>query len=270
MIKVSIIMSAYNSEKFLSLALDSIIQQSYTNFELIIFDDGSNDNTRSIIIEYAEKDNRIIPVFNDENMGLTTNLNRGIQLSKGIYIARMDADDISFPERFEKQVRFLDNHPDIDLLGTGSIDIDELGNDTHLRTVPEKHKEIINLLPRANPITHSSVMFRKMSFDKINFYNESYRTTQDYEMWFRAAGIGLKFHNLNEVLLKYRMDGNYVSRKSFMYRLYDCKLRLRSFKYIKLPYYKYYYAFIPVILGLVPKKLYPLIKKMDPRMKPLN
>jgi len=197
-------------------------------------------------------------------------LNRGIQLSKGTYIARMDADDISFPKRFEKQVCFLDNHPEIDLLGTGSVDIDEFGNETHLRTVPEKHKEIVELLPKANPITHSSVMFRKMSFDKINFYNESYRTTQDYEMWFRAAGIGLKFHNLNEVLLKYRMDGNYVSRKSFMYRLYDCKLRLLSFKYINLPYYKYYYAFIPIILGLVPKKLYPSLKKMDPRMKPLN
>ena len=268
--KVSVVMSAYNCEKFLVESLDSLLQQSFSNFELILFDDGSNDNTRNIIIEYAGKDIRIIPVFNDQNMGLTANLNRGIKLSKGTYIARMDADDISLPERFEKQIRFLDNHPDIDLLGTGSIDIDEFGNETQLRTVPEKHKEIISLLPKANPMTHSSVMFRKMSFEKINFYNESYRTTQDYEMWFRAAGSGLKFHNLNEVLLKYRMDDNYASRKSFMYRLYDCKLRLLSFKYIKLPYYKYYYAFIPIILGLIPKRLYPSIKKMDPRMKSLN
>ena len=268
--KVSVVMSAYNCEKFLVESLDSLLQQSFSNFELILFDDGSNDNTRNIITEYAGKDIRIIPVFNDQNMGLTANLNRGIKLSKGTYIARMDADDISLPERFEKQIRFLDNHPDIDLLGTGSIDIDEFGNETQLRTVPEKHKEIINLLPKANPMTHSSVMFRKISFEKINFYNESYRTTQDYEMWFRAAGSGLKFHNLTEVLLKYRMDDNYASRKSFMYRLYDCKLRLLSFKFIKLPYYKYYYAFIPIILGLIPKRLYPTIKKMDPRMKSLN
>lgn len=263
-------MSAYNSEKFLALAIDSLLQQSYSNFELIIFDDGSTDATRKIIDEFSKKDSRIIPIFNTENKGLTVNLNQGIKLSKGKYIARMDADDISLPERFEKQVHFLDNNPDIDLLGTFAVDIDDFGKEIHLRMMPQHHPEIIHLLPKANPITHSSVMFRKERFKQIGFYNESYRTTQDYEMWFRAAGIGLKFHNLNEVLLKYRMDSDYVSRKSLKYRMYDCKLRLHSFKYIDLPYYLYFYAFIPVLLGLIPKKLYFRIKKLDPRMKFLN
>lgn len=263
-------MSAYNSEKYLALAIDSLLQQSYSNFELILFDDASSDNTRNIIKEYAEKDSRIIPLYNDQNRGLTANLNQGIKQSKGIYIARMDADDISLPERFEKQVCFLDNNPEIDLLGTYAIDIDDFDKEIHLRMMPQQHQEIIHLLPKANPITHSSVMFRKESFKKIDFYNESYRTTQDYEMWFRAAGIGLKFHNLNEVLLKYRMDSNYTSRKSLKYRFYDCQLRLHGFKYINLPYYLYFYAFIPILLGLIPKKLYFKIKKIDPRMKHLN
>jgi len=268
--KVSVVMSAYNSEKYLALAIDSILQQSYSNFELIIFDDGSIDGTRNIIDDFSKKDDRIIPVFNDKNIGLTANLNRGIKLSRGKYIARMDADDISLPERIKKQVHFLDNNPAIDLIGTYAMDIDESGKEIHLRMMPQYHQDIINLLPKANPITHSSVMFRKERFKKIDFYNESYKTTQDYEMWFRAAGIGLKFQNLNEVLLKYRMDSNYVSRKSFKYRLYDCKLRLHSFKYINLPYYLYFYAFIPLLLGLIPKQLYFKIKKIDPRMKDLN
>jgi glycosyltransferase EpsE len=263
-------MSAYNSEKFIAESLESIIQQSFSDFELIIFDDASTDATQEIIKNYAAKDKRIVPVFNEQNKGLTVNLNRGISMSRGTYIARMDADDISLPARLDKQVSFLEHHPDIDLLGTASVNIDDSGTEMHLRTVPEMHQEIIKLLPKANPITHPTVMFRKKSFAKINFYNESYRTTQDYEMWFRAAGIGLKFQNINEVLLKYRMDSAYVSRKSFTYRLYDCKLRLQSFKYINLPYYRYYYALIPIILGLIPGSLYSLIKKMDPRMKALN
>lgn len=268
--KISVVMSAYNCEKFLIESLDSLLQQSFSDFELIIFDDGSIDGTRNIIIDYAANDNRIIPIYNEKNMGLTVNLNRGIKLSRGTYIARMDADDISLPERFKKQVHFLENNPDIDLVGTYAIDIDDLGKGIHLRMMPQLHQDIINLLPKANPITHSSVMFRKESFKKIGFYNESYNTTQDYEMWFRAAGIGLKFQNLNEVLLKYRMDSDYVSRKSLKYRLYDCKLRLHSYKYINLPYFLYFYAFIPVLLGLIPKNLYFKIKKMDPRMKHLN
>ena len=270
MIKVSIVLSAYNSEKFLKQALESVLNQSYKEYEFILFDDASTDSTKKIIQNFANKDARIVAVYNDINNGLTRNLNKAISLAKGAYIARMDADDIALPTRIEKQVDFLDKNPEIDIVGAAAIDIDEDANEIQLRTSPQFHDDIIALLPKANPMIHSTVVFRKKSFASIGYYNEAYRTTQDYEMWFRAAGIGLKFHNLNETLLKYRMDGNYVSRKSLMYRLYDCKLRLLSFKYIKLPYYKYYYAFIPVILGLVPKKLYPSIKKMDPRMKPLN
>ncbi len=270
MTRVSVIMSAFNDEKFLTESLESIIRQTYTDFELILFDDGSTDLTSNIIKEYASKDERIIPIFNETNLGLTVNLNRGIQLSRGTFIARMDADDISMASRFEKQVSFLDLNPEIDLVGSASADINSAGNEIQLRAVPEKHEDIINLLPKANPMTHSAVMFRKKSFEGIDFYNESYRTIQDYEMWFRAAGNGLKFHNLKEVLLKYRMDDDYVSRKSFSYRLSDCKLRLKCFHYINLPYYRYYYALIPVFLGLIPRKLYPFVKRIDPRMQDLN
>ncbi len=268
--KVSVIMSVYNSEKFLKLALDSVLQQSYSDFELILIDDGSQDATKKIIESYASADSRIIPVFNQKNLGLTVNLNKAIKLSQGSYIARMDADDIALPKRFERQIEYLDTHPGIDLIGSAAIDVDENGIELQLRKSPKNHEEIINLLPKANPIIHSTVLFRKDRFAEIGFYNESYRTTQDYEMWFRAAGKGLKFHNLQEVLLKYRMDNNYHKRKSLKYRLYDCKLRLQGFKHIDLPIYKYYYALIPIILGILPERLYVSIKKLDPRVNDLD
>ena len=268
--KVSIVMSAYNSELFLEQALESIMNQSNKEFEFILFDDASTDATKKIIQKFALQDSRIIPVYNEVNKGLTVNLNKAISLSNGEYIARMDADDIAFPSRIEKQVKFLDDQQDIDLVGSAAYDIDENGEQIQLRKSPELHDDIIALLPKANPITHSTVMFRKKSFAKINFYNESYRTTQDYEMWFRAAGKGLKFHNLQEILLKYRMDNNYHKRKSFKYRLYDCKLRLQGFKYINLPFYRYYYAMIPIILGLLPDRLYGSVKKFDPRVNEID
>jgi len=268
--KVSIVMSAYNCEPFLERALESLINQSYQEFELILFDDASTDSTKTIVQNFALKDDRIIALFNDINKGLTANLNKAIALAKGEYIARMDADDIALRSRIGKQVRFLDDHPKIDLVGSAAFDINEYGEEIQLRKSPKLHDDIIALLPKANPITHSTVMFRKKSFASIGYYNEAYRTTQDYEMWFRAAGKGLKFHNLQEILLKYRIDNNYHKRKSLKYRLYDCKLRLQGFKHINLPYYRYYYALIPIILGLLPYKLYVSIKKLDPRVNEIH
>lgn len=263
-------MSAYNCEKFLRQSLDSLLQQTFEDFELILFDDASIDGTKEIIAEYASKDKRIIPVYNEKNKGLTENLNKGISLSEGAYIARMDADDIALLSRLEKQVKFLDTHPEIDILGAAAIDIDEDGNPLQLRNSPIAHKDIVALLPKANPMTHSTVIFRKSQLQKINFYNTTYRTTQDYEMWFRAVGKGLTFHNLEEVLLQYRMDNNYHKRKSLQYRFYDCKLRLQCYRHIRLPYYRYYYALIPILLGLMPETVYDSVKKLDPRTKELD
>ncbi len=258
-------MSAYNAEKYIPKSIESLINQTFSDFELILIDDGSVDKTKDIINVFSKNDNRIIPIFNEENLGLTKNLNRGIALSKGEFIARMDADDISYLTRLEKQLIFLENNPKIDLVGTCSIDIDKNGKEINKRIVPEKHEQIVHLLPKANPITHSTVMFRKKRFAKVNFYNESYKTTQDYELWFRAIGSGLKFHNLQEILLKYRIDEEYNKRKSLKYRLYDFKLRIKGFRYINLPFYKYYYSFIPIILGIIPNRIYFLLKNIDPR-----
>ena len=108
-------------------------------------------------------------------------------------------------------------------------------------------------------------MFKKQSLEKLGFYNDKYRTSQDLEMWLRAAGAGLKFYNIPEYLFKYRMDEYYVARKTFKFRWNDFRIRLEGFKHINLPWYKYTFAFIPLILGITPKRAYYLLKKMDPR-----
>ena len=270
MIKVSVIMSVFNCEKFLSSSIESILQQSFSDFEFIIFDDASTDSSRNIIESFASEDPRIKTIFNIENQGLTKNLNKGIGMSKAVYIARMDADDIALPNRLDKQIKYLEKNTHIDILGSSAIDIDEKGNHLQKRQAPESHSEIIKLLPKANPMIHSTIVFKRKRLKKIDFYNESYRTTQDYEMWFRAAGNGMIFCNLSEILLFYRMDNNYHRRKSIRYRLYDCKLRLESFKYLGIPRYKYYYALIPIILGLLPEKVYDSVKKLDPRVKTIG
>jgi glycosyltransferase involved in cell wall biosynthesis len=258
-------MSAYNAEKYISEAIESILNQSFKDFEFIIINDCSKDNSLEIIKGYAKEDNRIRLVNNKENLGLTKSLNKGIKLAEGKYIARMDADDIAEKDRFKEQVEFLEENNDIDILGALAKDIDEEGNLLGERTVPVTNNEIINILPKLSPMIHPAVMFRKKSLERINFYNENYRTSQDYEMWFRAKAAGLKFYNLPKCLLRYRVNNNYFERKSFKYRLNDIKVRYKGYLNIKLPIHKWYPLCIPLILGVIPAWMYKLLKKADPR-----
>ena len=262
---ISVIMSVYNAEKYLEKAIDSILNQTYQDFEFIIVNDCSNDGSYAILKEYEKNYKCIRLINNTKNLGLTKNLNRAIAASKGEYIARMDADDISEINRFERQIEYFNNHKEVDILGTFSNDINEYGEVIRTRTNPVSHNEIISMLPKLSPMAHPSVMFKKRSLEKIDFYNEKYRTSQDLEMWYRAAGTGLIFHNIPEFLFQYRIDGNFLARKTFKFRWNDYKLRLEGFKHIKLPWYKYSYAFIPLVLGFLPGSIYNLLRKIDPR-----
>lgn len=262
---ISVVMSVYNAEKYLREAIDSILNQTYQDFEFIIINDCSNDGSWAILKDYEERYPCMRLINNKENLGLTKNLNLALAMSKGEYIARMDADDISDPSRFEKQVSFFKNNTAIDILGTFSNDIDENGKTIRTRTVPVVHKDIMKMLPKLSPIVHPAVMFRKKSLEKIGYYNTKYRTSQDLEMWFRAAAAGLKFHNIPEYLFKYRVDADFLLRKNFQFRWNDFKLRLEGYKCINLPWYEYSYAFIPIILGMIPSPIYRVLKKIDPR-----
>lgn len=205
--KISVIMPVYNCELYVKEAIDSVLNQTYTNFELLIIDDASTDKTIELVKEYV--DVRINLIEKSINTGLTNSLNLGLQLAKGEYIARMDGDDISLPERFAKQVLFLEENQEVILCGSWfSI----IGSDTIIR-VPEHHEEIKLAFLKGNCIAHPSVMMRKLVLDAFQVvYDVSKEPAEDYDLWVRLMLKG-KLHNLQEVLLDYRTHGEQVTKR---------------------------------------------------------
>jgi glycosyltransferase involved in cell wall biosynthesis len=202
---ISVLIPVYNCEKYIQTAIESVLNQTFSNFELLIIDDKSTDNTVEIIQQF--QDERIRLVVKEKNSGYTNSLNWGIANAKGKYIARMDGDDICLPTRFEKQVSFLDANPDVIACGSSSIII---GTDTVV-AVPENHEEIKLALLKGNCMIHPSIMIRKDSIDKFSIsYDTSKEPAEDYDLWVQLAIIG-KLHNLQEVLLHYRIHENQVS-----------------------------------------------------------
>ncbi|MDB4220440.1 glycosyltransferase [Amylibacter sp.] len=207
--KISIIMGIYNGDKYLSDAIESILVQSMPDFEFIIVDDGSTDNTGKIIFNFAKKDSRIKSITLEENKGLANALNVGIRASSGEFIARMDCDDISLPERLEKQFCTLKKN-DIDILGTQVININSSGNTIKTKKSPTSSNNIKYILPYENCINHPTVMMKKSSLENIGLYNVEYKTSQDYELWLRLLPK-FKFANLEEPLVKYRKGRKILS-----------------------------------------------------------
>ena len=206
--KVTVLMSIYNGEKFLRESIESILGQTFTNFEFIIVDDGSTDSSNEIIRSYD--DPRICLVENEKNIGLTKSLNKGIDLCRGKYIARMDADDISLSKRIEKQILFMDQNPTVGVCGSW-VNYFRSGKKTVLRSPSDPEEIKANLFFR-NIIFHPTVIFRKdlPSGDSVS-YNENYLRAQDYELWARLVHL-INFSNINEVLVKLRSHSNTVYR----------------------------------------------------------
>jgi glycosyltransferase involved in cell wall biosynthesis len=212
---ISVILPVYNCEKYISTAIQSILNQTYSNFELIIINDNSTDNSEKEI--NAFKDPRIKYNKNPENLKLIQTLNIGIQLSKGEYIARMDADDISYPERFEKQIIFLEKNKEVGVLGTSFKLLKENSlNDNRFEGIikvkyPFNSEEIAFELIYNNVILHPSVMFRKSIFDQHKtFYNIEYTHAEEYYLWTELI-LKTKFANLEDCLLEYRVHDSQIS-----------------------------------------------------------
>jgi len=183
--KVTVLMSVHDEERYLRDAIDSILAQSFSDFEFLILDDASTDSSRTIGNSYD--DSRIRLIENRRNLGLTRSLNRGIELARGIYIARMDADDLSKPERLEKQVAFLDAHSECAAVATWSTKIDRDSSDVGLARTPVDGDEIRKRLRRRNCITHGTVMLRKEALLRVGRYDEAMERAQDYDLWLRLS-----------------------------------------------------------------------------------
>lgn len=212
--KVTVLMPVYNGEKYLREAIDSILDQTFTNFEFIIIDDGSLDNSVEIIKSY--QDPRIRLIKNEHNQGLVYSLNLGLSLAQGKYVARMDCDDISLPERLQKQIEFLDKNAEIAVVGTWvKIFNEKKGNQTTWQCPIDSLSIKWNLLFH-NPIPHSSVMFRKDIILSNHGYSQEMLDVEDYDLWRRLASKVL-LANLPSVLLFYRQhDSNIgsINRKN--------------------------------------------------------
>lgn len=210
---VSVIMPVFNAETYLEQAIISILEQSYTDFEFIIIDDGSSDNSLSIINKIADSDNRV-KFISRPNKGLIFTLNEAINLSVGDYIARMDADDISAPQRFEKQVSFLDAHPDYAAVGVLSILIDSDGDEIAAFGNWVEHDDIdkAHIRGHGGAIIHPSSMIRAEVLRKVGNYREGFKSAEDIDLWLRVAEVG-KLANIDERLFYYRQHLDSVGHK---------------------------------------------------------
>jgi glycosyltransferase involved in cell wall biosynthesis len=201
---LTVVLPAFNAEKTLSYALDSILQQTYSNWKCLILNDGSTDSTASIAKEYCRQDARFEYIENILNIGLANTLNKAIYCACSKYLVRADSDDFSYPNRFQDQIDYLDSNSYVDILGTAAVV--EYENKSQVSRPPSIIYDNSDLIYR--PIVfHSSVMIRASFFRRVGLYDSSYIRSEDRELWIRAIRMNAVIHNLSQPLIKYHSDG---------------------------------------------------------------
>jgi glycosyltransferase involved in cell wall biosynthesis len=226
-VAVSVILPAYNCEKFIGQAIGSVLQQTFTDFELIIINDGSTDKTEFSIIGFD--DPRIVYIKNQHNRGLIFTLNRAIDIAKGKYIARMDADDICKPQRLSKQKELLDRHDDLTMVASTIDLIDENGADAGVWELDRKTvdpEQIKKRLVHENCIAHPTVMIRAGVLKEFK-YTPGQVNIEDYDLWLRLLSHGHRISKINEPLLLYRIHGSSITNL-------DLKNKNYFFKYFRM------------------------------------
>jgi glycosyltransferase EpsE len=249
-------MGIYNCATTLVEALDSLYAQTYQNFKIILCDDGSTDNTYQIAAEYAKKHDNIILIKNDQNKGLNYTLNHCLEYADTEYVARMDGDDISLPTRFEKEIAFLDSHPEYAIVSCPMIYFDENGDykvGQTKSTDPIKRDFILS-----TPFCHAPCMVRSIAYKAVNGYSVDKRLirVEDYHLWFKMYAAGYKGHNLSEPLYKMRDDRNATRRRTLSNRLNEVYVKHIGYKMLQLPIYSQIYAIRPLLVWLLPNPIY--------------
>lgn len=265
--KVSVIMATYNCEKTVRESIDSILNQTFTDWNFVICDDCSTDNTYAVLCEYRDKyPEKFIILKNEVNSKLSFSLNRCLDASTGKYIARMDGDDIAIETRFEKEVKVLDEHAEFAAVG-GVIRLFDADGPYGRVYYPEYTDKFSPL--RKVPFAHPAVMVRKSTYDKLGGYLVSKMTvrSQDHELWFRFFAAGFRGYNLQEDVLFFREDKNAVKRRTAKVRMNHTKILLRGYKMLNYPIRYYPLALEPVVKTLVPQKLIYVFHKLTTRKK---
>ena len=258
--KVSIIMGIYNCADTLEEAIESILKQTYQDWELIMCDDGSQDNTYKIAETFSEKYENIIVFQNEKNMGLNYTLNRCLEKANGEYIARMDGDDLSLPTRLEKEVAFLDQHKEYAIVSTNMIYFDENGEwgKSNMLEFPQKED-----LVKASPFCHAPCMVRRGVYEKVNGYSVDKRLlrVEDYHLWFKMYSEGYKGYNLQEALYKMRDDREATKRRKYKYRVNESYVKWLIMKNFGLSIKNIIHVLRPLLVGAMPGFLYEYLHK---------
>lgn len=259
--KISIIMGIYNCEKYIKESIESILNQTYNEWELIMCDDSSIDNTYNIALEYANKNSdKIKLIKNEKNMGLNYTLNRCLKMVKSDYVARQDGDDISLPNRLEKELKFLEDNCEYAMVTSSMITFDENGDWGII-----KNNEIPTIYDfiKGSPINHAPCLIRKKVLDEVGGYTVDPKLlrVEDYHLWFKIYEKGYKAYSIQEPLYKMRDDKNAQKRRNWKNRINEVRVKKIGFKMLKIPPIYYIYVFRPIAVGLLPKKIYNYLHK---------
>lgn len=253
--KVSIIMGIYNCEKTLGHAIESIINQTYTNWELIMCDDCSKDNTFNVAKEYKDKyPEKIKLIKNEKNITLGPTLNRCIKLVEGKYIARQDGDDLSICNRLEKQIKFLEENSKFDLVSSAMSVFDEQGEYGIRRLKPEpKGKDLM----KGSVFAHATVVIKTDVMKNLNGYSEELNKKQveDYDLWFRFFEKGYKGFCLEDALYNVREDRDAYKRKSIKRRVNEIRVMIEGCKRLKLFPINYIMIVKPIVAAIIPQRI---------------
>lgn len=262
--KISVIMGIYNCASTLGEALDSLYTQTYQNFKIILCDDGSTDHTYQIAKEYAEKKNNIVLLKNKTNLKLAATLNHCLQYVDTEYVARMDGDDISLPTRFEKELNFLENHPEYALVSCPMIHFDECGDWKIGKSIEKPTKESFR---KFSPFCHAPVMIRTTVLKSVGGYTAEPKTErmEDYYLWYKIYKEGFVGYNLQDPLYKMRDDKNAVTRRKVSDRLRGFKTDLEITKGLGLSFY-WVYPVLHLSKILVPQFMVPFVRKLKEKI----
>ncbi|WP_075878195.1 glycosyltransferase [Merdibacter massiliensis] len=260
MTEVSVIMGIYNCSLTLDEAFNSLKEQTYKNWKLIMCDDGSTDNTYEIAKKIAENNDNVILLKNDKNRGLNYTLNKCLEYVDTEFVARMDADDISLPTRFEKEISFLKLNRQYSIVSTNMIYFDESGDWGKSNSIakPEKSDFV-----KGTPFCHAPCMVRTIAYRKVKGYtvNKKLLRVEDYHLWFKMYLNGYIGYNLEEPLYKMRDDRAATKRRKFKYRLNEAYVKKLIVKDFFLPKYNYIYVLKPIIIGLLPTSVYEFLHR---------
>lgn len=253
--KVSVIMGIYNCAATLQEALDSLFAQTFQDFEIVLCEDGSKDDTYALAQKIASEHPNVKLICNEHNMGLNVTLNNCLSVAEGKYIARMDGDDISLPTRFEAEVAFLDSHPQYAIVTTPMIYFDEAGV---FRRGHGGLEPTLTDFAKFSPFCHAPCMVRREAFDAVNGYSvsPSLLRQEDYELWIKMYKKGFRGYTLEEPLYKMRDDRNALRRRNWMSRRNEAYVKLLACRELNLPFYCYIYCLKPILVYLMPDWLY--------------